>query len=468
LAVQADNSNAVLDEGTYLSIYSRYKSIVGYLDILHRHQAKDYHSCYDYYDRGINKTGSYYITTKASANSTEYGILEKVECDFEVLPFMTCWDHFKAGVRESGEYKAYLGGRTVNITCDFTSQTNGTNDEGSTLFPHDSSGAPTEVSQCSGSDCFNLNLTYDATTRVIEEVKKRSVSCSQTIQFDCFLTPLNPVASWTDVHGQKQTFFSGNNGTRVCDCGLGEDAVLEANKPNGEETTSCYAGPYTSTKPTCNCDARDPVFRQDIGKITNKDLLPIKSFNYGFMTSSYQKANITIGPLVCSGPCMCNVDGSKKSYCDRDNKCQCKPRFVGERCQECGPLFMGDRCQECKPGYFGNECQHQIRLRDRNQRGDSSYYGYVQIKKQSSNEWKSVYNNFDSTRANRVCQALGFPRGYSNYYSRSQCSNWSPCYYNNYPIKIDCYSNDHDLKDCDMTTYQDSSYGYFAEVRCRQ
>ena len=30
-------------------------------------------------------------------------------------------------------------------------------------------------------------------------------------------------------------------------------------------------------------------------------LLPLKGFNYGYMTSKWQKANVTIGPMICSG-----------------------------------------------------------------------------------------------------------------------------------------------------------------------
>jgi len=446
-------------------LWSGFKSITDHLDMLQRHHAEEYHSCYDYYDRGINKTGSYYITTKSAINSTKYDVLEKVHCDFEVLPFQTCWDHYQSGARQNGEYKAYLGGRTVTIVCDFTNQNVGTGN-GSTVLQHDYSGTTTELSQCSASDCFTLNLTYDATNSVIEDVKRRSTKCSQTIQFNCFLTPLNPLASWTDVNGDRQTFFSGNNGTRVCDCALGENAVIEANRPNDEETTNtCFSEPYHSTKPPCNCDARDPVFRQDIGIITNKDLLPIKSFNYGFMTSSYQKANITIGPLVCNGPCSCNIANSKTKYCNRDGHCECKANFIGDRCNECPHPFAGAKCDKCKPGYFGNACENQIRLRG----GDSRSYGYIQVLTNLSrrSEWKSlVPTYYDNQQADRICRALGFPDGHYKKYNRRKCGNWSPCSYTSYPTQIQCNSQAVDLKECTISTHSDSSYSSYAEVKC--
>ena len=82
---------------------------------------------------------------------------------------------------------------------------------------------------------------------------------------------------------------------------------------------------------TCNCDARDPVERQDSGFINNmvsvyqyeemqlgtwitigfkifmnetlifQADLPITGFNYGFMEYDMQKASIKIGPLECTG-----------------------------------------------------------------------------------------------------------------------------------------------------------------------
>jgi len=434
-------------------LWSGFNSITDHLDMLQRHHAEEYHSCYDYHDRGINKTGSYYITTKSSVNSTKYDVLEKVHCDFEVLPFQTCWDHYQNGVRQNGDYKVYLGGRTVLIFCDFN-QTTGSG-TGATILKHDYAGTTTEVSQCSGNDCFKLNLAYDATQSVIEDVKRRSTSCSQTIQFDCFLTPLNPLASWTDINGEKQTFFSGNNGTRVCDCALGENAMLEVNRPKDEgATTTCFSEPYMMTKPPCNCDARDPIFRQDTGIITNKDLLPIKSFNYGFMTSSYQKANITIGPLICNGPCSCNKDGSKTGErCNRDGQCECQRGFTGIK------------CNSCLSGYFGNDCKNQIRL----QGGDSRRYGYIQVLTNLSSEWKSITGtNFDSKKADLICKALGFPKGHQNKYQRSRGNNWTPYRHIEYPTQIQCNSQAVELKDCAISTYSDSSHSYYAEVECKE
>ena len=101
----------------------------------------DSQACYDLYDRGIRETGYYYTARKAenlssaiqgqafnysggvsemrntgSAHSTLY-------CDFEALPYKTCWDYHKSGVTNNGWYKAYLGNTTHKIYCDFDEHT---------------------------------------------------------------------------------------------------------------------------------------------------------------------------------------------------------------------------------------------------------------------------------------------------------------------------------------------------------
>ena len=80
---------------------------------------------------------------------------------------------------------------------------------------------------------------------------------------------------WVDINGDDQTNFQ-------CTCGK------EGNcQPSAEEHS-------------WNCDATPPVldWLSDIGEITNKSLLPITGFKYGFLRG---KANITIGNLVCRG-----------------------------------------------------------------------------------------------------------------------------------------------------------------------
>ena len=66
-----------------------------------------------------------------------------------------------------------------------------------------------------------------------------------------------------------------------------------------------YYCTYCSEQPKsvahfCNCDA-DPLvqeWQEDVSKVTNKTLLPIKKFEYDYMRG---RANVTIGKLFCKG-----------------------------------------------------------------------------------------------------------------------------------------------------------------------
>ena len=54
----------------------------------------------------------------------------------------------------------------------------------------------------------------------------------------------------------------------------------------------------------CNCDTMRTATQTDVGNGTEKSLLPITGYGYGpsiAIDISNSKANVTIGPLVCSG-----------------------------------------------------------------------------------------------------------------------------------------------------------------------
>ena len=67
------------------------------------------------------------------------------------------------------------------------------------------------------------------------------------------------IGSWTDVHGNVRTYFSGDSGENICACGK-------------KEVNDCYQYPFTKQKSLCNCDSRDVTLRYDEGTITNKVL----------------------------------------------------------------------------------------------------------------------------------------------------------------------------------------------------
>ena len=89
------------------------------------------------------------------------------------------------------------------------------------------------------------------------------------------MTHLKQLASWIDIDGNDQGDFQ-------CAC---------ATQGNCQQSAE---------EQFCNCDATPPVldWLVDHGKITNRSLLPITGFKYGFLRG---KANITIGSLFCSG-----------------------------------------------------------------------------------------------------------------------------------------------------------------------
>jgi len=409
------------------------------VDTLERIDAAGFHSCQDYYNKGINITGEYYISTNQSSGYT----LEKVHCNFEAIPYKTCWDHFQEGARENGEYKALIDGRTVTLECDFSE----TAAEGLTVFHHDHSDRVVEISHCSEEDCFKHNLTYNSTDRVIKEVIRRSQTCYQLFQFDCFLSALNPIGSWVGVDGSKNTFFSGDEGNEICDCGIGSPSANLTNSlydPKPRSSNQCAQMPYLETRPKCNCDARQAMVTSDRGFITNKKLLPVKGFNYGYMTSKWQKANVTIGPMICSGDC-------------------------GRHCNETGMTGNCDDLGECicKAGYFGNDCVHQVRLNTR-RNGVGNRYGYVELRKNDQTSWKPMWvGSMDANLATLICKNLGYSKGHDSFtQQRGRCNNWAPCSNIYDRLKLTCA--DTDSRKCTVADIYDNSYeNYYSEIKCK-
>ena len=87
--------------------------------------------------------------------------------------------------------------------------------------------------------------------------------------------------------GKPQSFYHGNHpNEHICQCG---------------ETDSCLSPAGEEIKYHCNCDANEPEFSKDAGTITAMDKLPITQFSYGPLQFGLQRANVTIGRLVCNG-----------------------------------------------------------------------------------------------------------------------------------------------------------------------
>ena len=233
--------------------------------------------------------------------------LEYVYCQFDVLDFETCSDYYNANNQsESGSYLVYLNARPYEVYCDFTNGKKPTFDssktytislstflgQGFTRFEHDKMNEEVIIN-CETEDCFKSEISYKESLELIDLIKERSSNCEQKIevniclsrygqsflschktftvfctsylQFNCFFSQLSSLGSWTDRHGTKLSYFSGDSGDNICQCGQAS--------PN-----ECFQLPHLNEN-KCNCDARDPVQRSDHGLITNKAKI-ILSKNY--------------------------------------------------------------------------------------------------------------------------------------------------------------------------------------------
>lgn len=84
------------------------------------------------------------------------------------------------------------------------------------------------------------------------------------LQFDCNLAPLTNYGEWYDHQGTSKSYFSGENGEKICECGLSNDCE---NSLNGDVNL-------------CNCDANLPLDKHDSGTITKMVKIDLSSFWY--------------------------------------------------------------------------------------------------------------------------------------------------------------------------------------------
>ena len=167
----------------------------------------------------------------------------------------------------------------IEVFCDFSTNT--------TQILHDKEDM-IKIDKCNDIGCAIYEMNYFAPKEQIDALISLSESCHQDLDFGCFMAPLRfddvDQGYWTDWDGNTQVFFHGNNpGTHVCQCG---------------EDQSCVD---STLDLVCNCDSKSPTWYSDIGRITAKNLLPIKSFHYGPLEFDLERANVTIGRLTCSG-----------------------------------------------------------------------------------------------------------------------------------------------------------------------
>ncbi len=73
-----------------------------------------------------------------------------------------------------------------------------------------------DVSACSGSDCFGLELHYAATMSQMASLMAVSSACQQDVVFECRLAGLSGFGAWSDRDGRRQDKFDSDG--FVCGC----------------------------------------------------------------------------------------------------------------------------------------------------------------------------------------------------------------------------------------------------------
>merc|ERR1712198_190403 len=165
----------------------------------------------------------------------------------------SCDELASYGITASGTYQIdpdgeLIGDAPIEVYCNFT--------DGSTQLLHDYDLVTVEIDPCPTKNCYELDISYNASWKQIDALKSISEECFQEISFDCFLSGLSnldgPIGSWLDVAGDPQIYFVGQNyGSHLCSCALDE---------------SCSESAHNYK---CNCDAQIPELQNDNGFITN-------------------------------------------------------------------------------------------------------------------------------------------------------------------------------------------------------
>ncbi|CAG0886204.1 unnamed protein product [Darwinula stevensoni] len=190
------------------------------------------------------------------------------------------------GMTKTGTYfvdpdGALVGDPPIQVFCDMKT------DPVSTIVLHDSMKENTEIDRCDDPGCYVRNITYEASLKQMVSLIDQSQTCDQYIRYGCLSAALSTggatqYAWWVDRHGQPQYYWHGwNSAVHVCKCGRIDDCI--------------------DNNLLCNCDAEAPQWESDSGTITNETALPITQLRFGGLQFKGQRANFTLGGLVCKG-----------------------------------------------------------------------------------------------------------------------------------------------------------------------
>ena len=136
----------------------------------------------------------------------------------------TCQELSTYDIQTSGRYTLdpdgdLVGLHPITVYCDF--------EHNVTEILHDSE-FTIKIEKCSdGPGCFRYDLTYFAPMPRIQAIMDLSESCTQSIDFGCFLAPLEFEGSqlgwWSDKYGNPNYYFNGDHSSdasdHTCACG---------------------------------------------------------------------------------------------------------------------------------------------------------------------------------------------------------------------------------------------------------
>ncbi|CAG0889760.1 unnamed protein product [Darwinula stevensoni] len=221
---------------------------------------------------------------KSLVENTVENRLQYLEAVTRQITPPTCETLASLGVTRTGTYLVdpdgvLRGDPPIQVLCDMKT------DPVSTIVLHDAM-ENTEIDHCPDPGCYSRGIAYHASMKQMQALIEQSESCEQKIRYDCFSTALTTsntdYAWWVDRHEEPQYYWAGAHaGEHVCSCGLTENCI-------------------DPTLP-CNCDAEAPEWESDEGAITNGTALPITELRFGGLQFDGQKANHTLGGLICQG-----------------------------------------------------------------------------------------------------------------------------------------------------------------------
>ncbi|CAG0903155.1 unnamed protein product [Darwinula stevensoni] len=194
----------------------------------------------------------------------------------------TCETLAKLGVSRSGTYLVdpdgvLRGDPPIKVFCEMETAT--------TNVLHDSMES-TEIDHCPDPGCYSRRITYDASIKQVHALIELSKSCEQQIRYNCYPTAQTTgdtnYAWWVDRHGDPQYYW---NGPRE-----GENIYI---RDIIDDCVDCIQ--------SGNCDAEASQGGSGLGTITNSGALPITELRFGGLQSENQKANHTLGALMCRG-----------------------------------------------------------------------------------------------------------------------------------------------------------------------